>query len=75
MRLVRQKHGMKRSSTGFYSFRKQVPANLRNLWGKREVKVALETKDEVTALKRCALVLAEFNAKKIRLTKLLVFHA
>lgn len=71
MRVVRQKNGMKRSSTGYYSFRKQVPATLRSLWGKREVKVALETKDEATALKRCSLVLAEFNATKLRLTKML----
>lgn len=62
---------MKRSSTGFYSFRKQVPENLRTLWGKREVKVALETKDEATALKRCSIVLADFNATKVKLTKLL----
>ena len=71
MRQVRQKNGMKRSSTGFYSFRKQVPENLRTLWGKREVKVALETKDEATALKRCSIVLADFNATKVKLTKLL----
>ena len=62
---------MKRSSTGFYSFRKQVPENLRTLWGKREVKVALETKDEATAFKRCSIVLADFNATKLKLTKLL----
>ena len=62
---------MKRSSTGFYSFRKQVPENLRTLWGKREVKVALETKDEATALRRCSQVLADFNATKMKLTKLL----
>ena len=71
MRQVRQKNGMKRSSTGFYSFRKQVPENLRTLWGKREVKVALETKDEATALTRCSQVLADFNTNKMKLTKLL----
>jgi hypothetical protein len=71
MRQARQKNGMKRSSTGFYSFRKQVPENLRALWGKREVKIALETKDEATALTRCSLVLADFNKTKAQLTKLL----
>ncbi|WP_391481654.1 DUF6538 domain-containing protein [Nereida sp. NH-UV-3] len=71
MRQIKQKNGMKRSSTGFYSFRKQVPENLRTLWGKREVKVALETKDEATALKRCSIILADFNATKMKLTKLL----
>ena len=71
MRQIKQKNGLKRSSTGFYSFRKQVPENLRTLWGKREVKVALETKDEATALTRCSIVLAGFNATKMKLTKLL----
>ena len=71
MRQIKQKNGMKRSSTGFYSFRKQVPENLRTLWGKREVKVALETKDEAAALTRCSQVLADFNTTKMKLTKLL----
>ena len=62
---------MKRSVTGFYSFRKQVPESLRTLWGKREVKVALETKDEATALKRYSLVLADFNSTKSKLTQFL----
>ena len=71
MRQIKQKNGMKKSETGFYSFRKQIPENLRALWGKREVKVALETKNEATALSRCAVVLAEFNAKKLQITKLI----
>jgi hypothetical protein len=71
MRQIKQKNGMKRSSAGFYSFRKQVPESLRSLWGKREVKVGLETKDEATALKRCSLVLADFNFTKSKLTQLL----
>lgn len=71
MRQVRQKNGMKRSATGFYSFRKQVPEKLRDLWDKREVKIALETKDEATALNRCSILLAEFNATKLTLTKML----
>lgn len=71
MRQIKQKNGMKKSETGFYSFRKQVPESLRFLWGKREIKIKLETKDEATALSRCAVVLAEFNAKKLQLTKLL----
>ena len=71
MRQVRQKNGMKRSATGFFSFRKQVPEKLRRLWGKREVKIALETKDEATALKRCSILLAEFNATKMTMTKML----
>tara|TARA_R110000744_G_scaffold209385_2_gene328296 strand:- start:3 stop:1547 length:1545 start_codon:yes stop_codon:yes gene_type:complete len=71
MRQIKQRNGMKRSSTGFYSFRKQVPESLRSLWGKREVKVGLETKDEATALKRCSLVLADFNSTKSKLTQLL----
>ena len=71
MRQIKQKNDMKKSETGFYSFRKQVPENLRALWGKREVKIKLETKDEATALSRCAVVLAEFNAKKLQLTKLI----
>ena len=71
MRQIKQKNGMKRSPSGFYSFRKQVPEHLRILWGKREVKIKLETKDEATALSRCAVVLAEFNATQMRLTKLI----
>lgn len=67
----RQKNGIRRSPSGFYSFRKQVPQKLRHLWGKREVKVKLETKDEAIALARGAEVLADFNATKIKLTKLL----
>jgi len=58
----RQKNGIKRSPTGYYSFRKQVPEKLRAAWGKREVKVKLETKDEAVALARGAQVLSQFNA-------------
>lgn len=71
MRQVRQKNGIKRSASGFYSFRKQVPEKLRSLWGKREEKIKLETKDEVMALSRGAILLAQFNAKAIKLTKML----
>ena len=71
MSKVKQRNGIKRSPSGFYSFRKQVPEKLRKLWGKREVKVKLETKDEVTALSRGAVLLAVFNKKKAKLTKLL----
>jgi len=71
MRQARQKNGIKRSASGLYSFRKQVPEKLRFLWGKREEKVRLETKDEVTALSRGATVLAEFKAKELKLTKML----
>jgi integrase len=66
---VKQKNGIKRSVSGFYSFRKQVPEKLRELWGKREVKVKLETKDEATALNRGAMLLAEFNSNEARLLK------
>jgi integrase len=68
---IRQKNGLKRSSTGLYSFRKQVPEKLRQLWGKREVKVKLETKDEATALHRAAMLLDEFKARETKLTKLI----
>ncbi|MDE4145236.1 tyrosine-type recombinase/integrase [Phaeobacter gallaeciensis] len=67
----RQKNGIRRSPSGFYSFRKQVPEKLRHLWGKREVKVKLETKDEAVALARGAEVLADFNATKLKLSKVL----
>lgn len=69
MRRIKQKNGIKRSPTGWYSFRKQVPEKLRPLWLKREVKVALDTKDEAVALARGAMALAEFNATVDRLTK------
>ena len=65
----KQKNGIKRSATGHYSFRKQVPEKLRAAWGKREVKVKLETKDEAVALARGAQVLSEFNATARLLTK------
>jgi hypothetical protein len=65
----KQKNGIKRSATGHYSFRKQVPEKLRAAWGKREVKVKLETKDEAVALARGAQVLSEFNATARLLSK------
>ena len=71
MSKVKQKNGIKKSSTGFYSFRKQVPEKLRELWGRREVKVKLETKNEATALSRASIVLNEFHATEARLIKAL----
>ena len=69
MSKVKQKNGIKKSPTGFYSFRKQVPEKLRKLWGKREVKIKLETKDEATALKRGAICLRNFNNTEAMLRK------
>ena len=66
---VKQKNGIKKSATGFYSFRKQVPEKLRGLWGKREVKIKLETKDEATALNRGAICLRDFNNTEAMLRK------
>ena len=66
---VKQKNGIKKSATGFYSFRKQVPEKLRELWGKREVKIKLETKDEATALNRGAICLRDFNNTEAMLRK------
>lgn len=65
----KQKNGIKRSATGHYSFRKQVPEKLRAAWGKREVKVKLETKDEAVALARGAQVLSDFNKTARLLTQ------
>ena len=65
----KQKNGIKKSPSGYYSFRKQVPEKLRTAWGKREVKVRLETKDEAVALARGAQVLSDFNETAKLLTK------
>ena len=71
MRRIQQKNGIKKSPTGHYSFRKQVPEKLRVLWGKREVKLSLDTKDEAVALARGAVALSKFNATAKTLTQLL----
>ena len=47
---------LKRSLTGWYSYRRRVPTRLQEIIGKREFKQRLETKDETTALIRLAMV-------------------
>ena len=45
---------LKRSATGWYSYRRRIPAKLQKAIGKLEFKQRLETKDETTALIRLA---------------------
>ncbi|WP_133175937.1 DUF6538 domain-containing protein [Yoonia sediminilitoris] len=45
---------LKRSKTGWYSYRRRIPARLQKVIGKLEFKQRLETKDETTALIRLA---------------------
>lgn len=45
-----------KSPTGWYSYRRRIPARLQNVLGKREFKQRLETKDETTALVRLGQV-------------------
>ena len=41
---------LKRSVTGWYSYRRRVPARLQKVLGKTEIKEAFNTKDEIVAL-------------------------
>ena len=47
---------LKRSATGWYSYRRKIPARLQKAIGKLEFKQRLETTDETTALIRLARV-------------------
>lgn len=47
---------LKRSATGWYSYRRKIPARLQKSIGKLEFKQRLDTKDETTALIRLARV-------------------
>jgi len=50
---------LKKSPTGWYSYRRRIPERLQKVLGKREFKQRLETKDETVALAR----LGQVNAK------------
>jgi hypothetical protein len=53
----------KHPKTGIYQLRKAAPKELRELVGKREEKVSLETRDPVEAKQRFAKALAELEAR------------
>ncbi|MGE0288554.1 MAG: DUF6538 domain-containing protein [Bradyrhizobium sp.] len=53
----------KHPKTGIYQLRKAVPKELRELIGKREEKVSLETRDPAEAKQRFAKALAELEAR------------
>ena len=53
---------LKRSPTGWYSYRRRIPGRLREILG-WEHKARLETKDKTTALLRCAKENIKFETK------------
>ncbi|WP_024510062.1 DUF6538 domain-containing protein [Bradyrhizobium sp. ARR65] len=53
----------KHPKTGIYQLRKVVPEDLRQLVGKREEKLSLQTRDPVEAKQRFAKALAELEAR------------
>lgn len=63
------KYLTKSPTRGVYKFRRRVPTNLVNLWGKREVVQSLKTKDYSQALSEAARVNQNFEAKREFLTK------
>lgn len=60
---------MKQGKKGLYTYRRRVPADLKQTWGIREVKVALKTADHALALKAGAEANLQFEmkAKNLRL--------
>ena len=60
---LRMSEPWKHPKTGIYWFRKAVPADLRQLVGKREELRTLKTRDLEQAKRRYAVVLAEVEAK------------
>ena len=60
---------MKQGKKGLYTYRRRVPADLKQAWGIREVKVALKTADHALALKAGAEANLQFEmkAKNLRL--------
>ena len=61
---------MKQCIKGLYTYCRRVPADLKQAWGIREVKVALKTADHALALKAGAEANLQFEikAKHLRLT-------
>jgi integrase len=59
----------KSPETGKYSFRKRVPKDLLEAWGKREVKKSLKTDKHPEALRRAAELNMEFDKKATQLRK------
>lgn len=59
------------SARGNFSYRRTIPAKLRPLWGKREEKVSLKTKNHPQALRQAAMVNTRFENKAKRLGLLL----
>ena len=54
---------MKQGVKGLYTYRRRVPADLKQAWGIREVKVALKTADQALALKAGAEANLQFEIK------------
>ena len=51
------------SERGNFSFRRSVPIDCRDMWGKREHKVSLKTKVHAEALRRAAKVNTDFDQR------------
>lgn len=60
---------IKKSPTGFYSYRRRVPDDCRSAFGKREEKKSLKTKSHSTALLRGAAVNDAFETEIARIRR------
>jgi len=56
---------IRKSPTGFYSYRRRIPDDCRKAFGKRELQCSLKTKKHSEALLKAAQVNAHFEAKVI----------